>query len=142
MSYLMEMAYDRKEIQMEFKHQFNNILTNWCLLKYISLTDDKKELRNHWKMELFNAIESVQSMSLTKGNNRKTVQKALLEFYYTKAEYDKKNLAPIVELKFEIENIAFDVFELCEQFKEEIFNIIHLIAFDDVNKIKSYVNGI
>ena len=38
-SYIFEMAYDRKEIKKRVEALTNQIIENWCLIKYCSLYD-------------------------------------------------------------------------------------------------------
>lgn len=134
---LNEMAFDRAEIQYEFKHQFFQIFENWCLCKYVSITSDKLELYNHWSHELETAILNVSTMQI-KNAKRNTVFKAISEMYYEKAEFDKMDLTPKLKRKFEVEGISCDIASYINRFRKEMPYILKLIAYSSSEEIIEY----
>lgn len=140
---LNEMAVDRKFIQNKAEAEFYNILTNWCLLKYISDTGEKQQLQKHWQAELSAAIRYVWKYRLTKGNDRSIVYAAIKQQYIDFAEYDQLNLADEIEMKFIEEQIEdADLAGLANAFKEQLERIMQLIAFGTSEEIKKFVLSI
>lgn len=138
-----EMAVDRQFIKNKAESEFNNILENWCLLKYISLTTKKIELQNHWRSELITAIRNVWKYKLNNGNNRDTIKKAIENEYYDTAEYPTLDLSWQIKSKFDEENIInADLKNISELFKDELQNIIELIAYGSEKSIYEYVQNI
>lgn len=137
---LTEMAFDKRDIQFEFKNQLSQIYQNWCLLYYVKQTKDKIELANHWSEELLAAMINVSSMKLINGNKRKKVYNALREMFYTKLEYDKEDLNVKCRLtkKFKDENIVYDLDELQKVFKKNIDYLIDLISYSGDIEIENY----
>lgn len=141
-SLINEMAVDRKFIQNKADAEFKNIIENWCLLKYVSLTNDKMELRNHWRKELNAALRNVNKYKLNNGNNRDVVYKAIYQCYIEFAEYDKLDLTYEIYYKFKEEQIETDLSELEILFKDELLNIIHLMAYGTDEEIFNYVEQV
>ena len=138
-----EMAVDRQFIKNKAESEFNNILENWCLLKYISLTTKKIELQNHWRSELITAIRNVWKYKLNNGNNRDTIKKAIENEYYDIAEYPTLDLSWQIKSKFDEENIIdADLKKISELFKNELQNIIELIAYGSEKSIYEYVQNV
>lgn len=137
-----EMAVDRKFIQNKADAEFRNIIENWCLLKYVSLTNDKMELRNHWRKELNAALRNVSRYKLNNGNNRDVVYKAIYQSYIEFAEYDKSDLTYEFYYKFIEEQIETDLGKLEILFKDELLNIIHIMAYGTDEEIFNYVEQV
>lgn len=137
---LTEMAFDKRDIQFEFKNQLSQIYQNWCLLYYVKQTKDKMELANHWSEELLTALLNVSSMKLINGNKRKKVYDALKEMFYVKLEYGNADLNMKCRLtkKFENEKIVYDLNELQEAFKNNINQLMTLIAYSNDTDIERY----
>lgn len=138
-----EMTVDRQFIKNKAEFEFNNILENWCLLKYISLTTKKIELQNHWRSELITAIRNVWKYKLNNGNNRDIIKKAIENEYYDIAEYPTLDLSWQIKSKFDEENIIdADLKSISELFKDELQNIIELIAYGSEKSIYEYVQNV
>jgi hypothetical protein len=50
---LMEYAFARKELGDRILSLTRPIFSHWCLIKYVTLTGDRQQLKNHWKGELY-----------------------------------------------------------------------------------------
>lgn len=137
---LAEMAFEKREIQFEFKNKLSQIYQNWCLLQYIKLSKDKQEIGNHWSEELVAALLDVSSMKLVKGDRRNKVFDALKEMFYVKLEFNKADLNIKCRLikKFNEEQIKFDLDRLQNDFKNNIDNLMRMIAFSSDSEIENY----
>lgn len=134
---------DRKFLQSKAESEFNNILENWCLLKYISLTGNKKELQSHWQKELFAAFRNISKYKLTNGNNRDIVYKAIYQIYIEMAEYNTLDLSYDIVYKFKIEKIEdIDLKELTTLFQKDLLTIIDLLAYKNEQDLIDYIQKI
>lgn len=141
-SYIFEMAYDRKEIKKRVEGLINQIIENWCLIKYCALYDNENRNKYHWKQELNAHLYNIYEMKL-KGGNAKTKYNLISEIIYDKKEITTSSkISSIVRIKFRNENISIhnDICDLCI---ENLNYIIELISNDEnddnTDKIYDYV---
>lgn len=150
---LNEMAYERKEIMEETRHQLQNLVTNWCLIQYVDDNGDDNNLRPHWVQEFCNACVQIQSMDIKKGND-KVKEKAIREELFKKFEIDGKKgrnkLLNMVLGKFEEEGFISISWsnERCryilepyiESFMTSLDDIIRLLVEGDRMAVRDYMN--
>ena len=79
---LMEYAYKRKEYERDASARMQQILENWCLIHYVSLTGDKEVLKNHWKSELDTLIIDIQLKKQEKKSKINILRKVVGNFDY------------------------------------------------------------
>lgn len=141
-SYIFEMAYDRKEIKKRVEGLVNQIIENWCLIKYCSLYDNNNTNKYHWKQELKAHLYDIYEMKI-KGGNAKTKYNLISEIIYDKKEITTSSkISSIIRIKFRKENIVIDN-DICDLCIENLNNIIELISNnendDNTDKIYDYV---
>ena len=141
-SYIFEMAYDRKEIKKRVEGLINQIIENWCLVKYCSLYDNNNINKHHWKQELKAHLYNIYEMKL-KGGNAKTKYNLISEIIYDKKEITTSSkISSIIRIKFRTENINIykDICDLCIDNLNYIIELISNNENDDnTDKIYDYV---
>lgn len=141
-SYIFEMAYDRKEIKKRVEGLINQIIENWCLIKYCSLYDNNNINKHHWKQELKAHLYNIYEMKL-KGGNAKTKNNLISEIIYDKKEITTSSkISSIIRIKFKTENISIynDICDLCIDNLNYIIELISNNENDDnTDKIYDYV---
>lgn len=141
-SYIFEMAYDRKEIKKRVEGLINQIIENWCLIKYCSLYDNNNIYKHHWKQELKAHLYNIYEMTL-KGGNAKTKYNLISEIIYDKREITTSSkISSIIRIKFRTENISIynDICDLCIDNLNYIIELISNNENDDnTDKIYDYV---
>ena len=104
-SYIFEMAYDRKELKKRVEALTNQIIENWCLIKYCTLYDNENRNKNHWKQELRAHLYNIYEMKI-KGGNATAKYNLISEIIFDKREITTTNkISLIIRNKFRIENI-------------------------------------
>lgn len=141
-SYIFEMAYDRKEIKKRVEALTNQIIENWCLIKYCSLYDKNNTNKYHWKQELKAHLYNIYEMKI-KGGNAKTKYNLISEIIYAKKEITTSSkISSIIRIKFRKENIIIHN-DICDSCIENLKYIIELISNnendDNTDKIYDYV---
>ena len=64
---VFEMAYSRKELKNSFDGILDQIIENWCLVKYCSLYDEQNINKNHWANELTAHMYNILKRQLKNG---------------------------------------------------------------------------
>lgn len=141
-SYIFEMAYDRKEIKKRVEGLINQIIENWCLVKYCTLYDNENRNKYHWKQELKAHLYNIYEMKI-KGGNAKTKYNLISEIIYDKKEIiTASKISSIIRIKFRKENIIIDN-DICNLCINDLNYIIKLISNDEnddnTDKIYDYV---
>lgn len=141
-SYIFEMAYDRKEIKKRVEALTNQIIENWCLIKYCSLYDKTNTNKYHWKQELKTHLYNIYEMKI-KGGNAKTKYNLISEIIYDKKEITTSSkISSIIRIKFRQENVIIHN-DICDSCIENLNYIIELISNnendDNTDKIYDYV---
>ena len=141
-SYIFEMAYDRKEIKKRVEALTNQIIENWCLIKYCSLYDKTNTNKYHWKQELKTHLYNIYEMKI-KGGNAKTKYNLISEIIYDKKEITTSSkISSIIRIKFRKENVIIHN-DICDSCIENLNYIIELISNnendDNTDKIFDYV---
>lgn len=134
---LNEMAYDRKKIQDTFFNYLNNIIQNYALIKYVNETGEKRDLLNHWKIELRAYLLQLNKMKMKSGNKEHAIQEE-----YAKTEYSLNDIVDIIEMKFELENINADLVHLADCFRKDIEKLVHVISNGTKDDVISFINEI
>lgn len=141
-SYIFEMAYNRKEIKKRVEALTNQIIENWCLIKYCSLYDKTNTNKYHWKQELKAHLYNIYEMKI-KGGNAKTKYNLISEIIYDKKEITTSSkISSIIRIKFRNENIIIhnDICDLCIDNLNYIIELISNNENDDnTDKIYDYV---
>lgn len=120
-----------------FFNYLNNIIQNYALIKYVSETGDKKEILNHWKVELRSFLLQLNKMKIKNGNKEQVLKEE-----YANTEYSLNDIVDIIEMKFEIENINADLEHLADCFRKDIDLMISIIASGTKEDVINFINNI
>lgn len=135
---IFEMAYSREKY-MDLAHSLTDqIVQNWCLIKYCNLYDEENYNRLHWSKELIAHLGNLQRHKNIKGgiNPERTLKIVWLD---REELYDVNMIIKIIEIKFDTENINTDLNELAKEFVEHVEKIIYLICKGSYTELKNYV---
>lgn len=144
---LFEMAYDRKQFKALIENLSYQIYENWCLIKYCSITGNKKQLKNHWKNKLRSYLTKICKavFKLNRTNALKEVLIDLMEFDNNKDEhlflwlYDK-----FFEEGIDIYDEQETINEIIEDWQiYGLEDIIEILANSkNIIKIRDYIDSI
>ena len=140
-----EMAYSRKELKNSFDGILDQIIENWCLVKYCSLYDINNINRNHWTNELTVRMYNILKRQLKNGNEDSKLQ-LLKSVAYDQKEYTTATaIKNCIRLKFKKENIQITD-ELCSDCIEDLETILELISKRDTEEnyenIDTYIENL
>ena len=76
---LFEMAYNRSKYQDDLDALTDQLVQNWCLVRYCSVFDNKNRNASHWKQELYAHISNLQRKTL-KVDKRRATEEVLLKW--------------------------------------------------------------
>ena len=143
---ITEIAYTLKDYKEKTDNLIPQIVENWCLIRYVSLTGDKIEYKEHWKNELRSYLNNVRQMKLKNGNSILFKQNALY-FLWNRRDLDSDEnvISSHIYLKFKQEKLPLKgkIFaQIVEDFKNETKNIINILLSDSPVKIYQYVETI
>ncbi|MCQ2199435.1 MAG: hypothetical protein MJZ19_06920 [Paludibacteraceae bacterium] len=141
---LNEMALPRKDYKDKVDSLIPQILENWCLVRYCSITD-RTEYKIHWSDELRGHLLTVSRFSI-KGNDSIESRKKVLQEIWTENDYNQAQfLNMTVVNKFIKEGIDTSTAEYgqvlkdCIDAEQDLFDII---LSRDVDLITNYSRNI
>ena len=142
---VFEMAYSRKELKNSFDCILDQIIENWCLVKYCSLYDVQNINRNHWVNELTAHMYNILKRQLKNGGEDAKLQ-LLKSVTYEQKEYTTSvAIKGCIRLKFKKENIQIHD-EVCSACIEDLETILNLISKKDTDEnyenIDTYIESI
>ena len=142
---IFEMTYSRKELKNSFDSILDQIIENWCLVKYCSLYDTSNINRNHWTNELTAHIYNILNRQLNNAGDGAKLQ-LLKSVAYDQKEYTTAAaIKKCIRLKFKKENIQITD-ELCSACIEDLETILELISKQDTEEnyenIDTYIENL
>ena len=142
---IFEMAYSRKELKNSFDSILDQIIENWCLVKYCSLYDGQNINKNHWANELTAHMYNILKRQLKNGSEDSKLQ-LLKSVAYDHKEYTTAAaIKRCIRLKFKKENIQITN-ELCSDCIEDLETILELISKRDTEEnyenIDTYIENL
>ena len=142
---IFEMAYSRKELKNSFDSILDQIIENWCLVKYCSLYDVQNINKKHWVNELTAHMYNILKRQLKNGNEDSKLQ-LLKSAAYDQKEYTTASaIKNCIRLKFKKENIQITD-ELCSACIEDLETILELISKRDTEEnyenIDTYIENL
>lgn len=143
---LFEMAYRRDVFKEKVNYFLDQIIQNWCLVHYCTLTN-RKELKKHWKEdELQTHLMKCAGFNIQGNNSPKARAKALTEIWSERDFNSNTNtINLIVNTKFRKENIDITtpIYSQCLNDCLEASNdIIKVIADANIKEIIDYTDSI
>jgi hypothetical protein len=135
---IFEMAYSREKY-MDLAHSLTDqIVQNWCLVKYCNMYDEENYNRLHWSKELIAHLSNLQRQRKLKGGI--SVERTLKIVWFEREELNNpKMVEPIIEIKFDFENINTDLTEIANEFVKHLDKIIYIITKGTYSELKQYV---
>lgn len=143
---ITEMAMSVKDYRKKVEVLLPQVLENWCLIRYSTLTGEMLEVKKLWKYELRAHINNIASIKLKNGNRQLTKRKALYTLWNMYDwDTDENCIAIRLYTKFDEENIPTNgaVFaQIVEDFKNETKALIGILTSDSNLEVMEYVNSI
>lgn len=139
---ITEMAMPLKDYKSRVEFLMQQILENWCLVRYATISGDKTEWKKHWSMELAAHINNVASMKVKNGDKQKALY-SLWNMYDW--DTDESCIARRLITKFEIENLptAGPIFaQIVSDFKNETTNLVKILTSDFDSEVAEYIKNI
>ncbi len=144
---LTEMAYERKMFKAIITNLSQQILQNWCLIRYGRLNNTDIGTITHWKAELMAHLQNASSNKIKGNNSLQARTKAIKEVWVNEKEYatDSNVINLTVYSKFVNEGLDVNsdsykqVIEDCMTASEDIINAI---ASENAEKISQYVSSL
>ena len=122
------------------------IVENWCLIRYSSLSGEYLNLKPHWKSELKSHLNNIRQMKLKTNNSSLTKQNALFNLWSKRdLDKDENTIYSHIYFKFEEEGIPTEgeIFaQVISDFKNDTKKIIYALTSESGETIKYYVNNI
>ena len=142
---MLEYAIDRKAFINRVWNLSPMLISHWCLIRYNRLTD-REEYIDHWKNEVFGWMEAIQLLKLKGKNDVESRQKALSQAF-NDIEYttNPKVVKGAIRRKFHDEQIDINlpiIDEIICGFMSDIPQLINLMANDDVQPMREYINSL
>ena len=130
---VFEMTYSRKELKTSFDSILDQIIENWCLVKYCSLYDRNNINKKHWANELTAHMYNILKRQLKNGGEDAKLQ-LLKSVTYEQKEYATSvAIKNCIRLKFKQENIQIpDV--VCSACIDDLETILSLISKRDTEE--------
>ena len=143
---ITEMAMSIKDYKERVENLMQQILENWCLIRYSTLTGEKQELKKHWKYELRAHINNIVSIKLKNGNSLSSKQNALYSLWNIYDwDTDESCISRRLYIKFEKEGIPTNdmVFaQIVSDFKNETKTIVKILTSSSNIEVLEYINNI
>ena len=142
---LNEFFVKRKDFVAKQHNLARQILENWCLINYCTLTGQIRD-KEYWKKELWALIDNLGSEGMKVGNDPKTRYNAIREgFDEISLDDSTERVLKLINRKFKIENIPIDeiVVKVAENFISNVDKLIWTIANYLINDDgEKYINSI
>ena len=137
-SFIMEMAISRRAFIDYCKDRFDQIIENWCIIKYCNLYDEENCNRLHWSGELMAHLKKINDYEIKGGiNKKKAIQQAVEEVEL----YNIDNIIETCKEKWKNEKLPQqNIKEIAKEFTKSANIIIDLVSKkNNLGNIKKYV---
>lgn len=142
---VFEIVYSRKELKNSFDGILDQIIENWCLVKYCSLYDINNINRNHWTNELTAHMYNILKRQLKNGGEDAKLQLLKSVTYEQKVYTTALAIKKCIRFKFKKENIQIHN-EVCSACIEDLETILNLISKKDTEEnyenIDTYIENL
>lgn len=139
---LNEMAMSLKDYKRRIEGLLVQIVQNWCLVRYASLSGTHKQLISHWRSELYSHLTNIASLK----NKADVKEKALYDVINERDfDTDEQSISLVVSGKFFKEKISTNnqyYSETISDFKGSIKDIVNIILSGSEKVIRDYVLSI
>ena len=137
-TWLFEMAYSREKYIDRLMGLDNQIVENWCLIKYCNMFDEEHWDRLHWSKELLAHMANANECKLKKGLNKLNTTNYV---FITLNELNNVDTVDLwLERKWDTEQLPDDKRKIvAAEFVKALPKICQLIAGNSYNDIKKYI---
>ena len=143
---LNEMAMSLKDYKCRIEGILVQIVQNWCLVRYASLSGTHKQLISHRRSELYAHLTNVASLKIKNGNKADVKEKVLYDVINERDfDTDEQSISLVVSEKFFKEKMSTDsqyYSETISDFKENVKDIVNVILSGSEKVIRDYVLSI
>lgn len=143
---ITEMAMSVKDYKKRVEVLMPQVLENWCLIRYSTLTGEMQEVKRVWKCELRAHINNIASIKLKNGNSRLTKQNALYTLWNMYDwDTDENCIAIRLYAKFDEENIPTNgeaFARVVKDFKNETKALVGILTSDSNLEVMEYIDSI
>lgn len=139
-----EMSLTRSTYKERVRPLLNQILENWCLVRYCTIVGQTK-YKKHWSDELFGYIITISCWKLKKNDKIEIREKVLREIWDEEDFTDAQCLRMAISRKFINEKIDINsdnVLKCITDCIKDTNNLIQVILQRDINAIISYIETI
>lgn len=135
-----EMAYTKSQFEFKLDNLSDQILQNWCLVKWCD--DNPKEqksvnLRNHWASELKGHMKTIINTSLKSGRKDKVIKNVLIDRLELN---DSTQVARRIRDKFNKEELSKYINTISQACSDNIEEICNVLSKDEQN-MEDYIHG-
>jgi len=143
---ILEMAYDRANYKQKVDASLEQLIQNWCLVKYYSISNESNINEGHWAGELKGLLATISQYNIN-GNNSPSSRWRALKEVWNDNDFDTQiqciNLAiynKFIEEKTDVTTSAYQTTLQCcvDSYSE----IIHVIIQKSITAINTYVNSL
>ena len=144
---LTEIEYNRKMFKAIITNLSQQIIQNWCLIRYGRLNNTDIGAISHWKTELMAHLQNASSNRIKGNNSIQARIKAISEVWVNEKEYatDSNVINLTVYGKFVNEGLDVNS-DSYRQAIEDCMNasgdIINAIASENADKISEYLSSL
>ena len=134
---IFEMANSREKYIDLTRGLTDQIVQNWCLIKYCNMYDEENYNRLHWSKELLAHMGTLMRQKIKGGIDKiRTTKAAWIE----QEEIDDPNTIELIIInKFKDENIEIDLSIISNEFVKHLDKIIYLICKGNPLDLRKYV---
>lgn len=137
---ISEMATKLSDFRMDVKNVINQIIENWCLVKWCDDNPNElisNRLRNHWATELKGYMNFIAGINLKSGKKDKVLKSILID----DLELDYGNsISIIIRKKFDKEGLSKYINKISFECANQINRIINILASNE-NDVEEYIKG-
>lgn len=143
---LNEMSMSLKDYKRRIERILLQIVQNWCLVRYASLSGTHKQLISYWRSELYAHLTNISSLKIKKGNKADVKEKVLYDVINERDfDTDEQSISLVVSGKFFKKKISTNsqyYSEAISDFKENVKTLVNVILSGSEKVIRDYVLSI
>ena len=152
-SRVMEQAVTRSNFKNNARGQIDNLIENWCIIKWARQTGDEKYVGciNHWKRELRASMNNVSKYELKSGNIRSVMNDVFDEKmgdWHKNRREAMRYVTRVMTKKLDDEGYYLVskergiIDDIASEFIDNIDTIVNIICSDDYEDMREYIHNL